>query len=103
MPERQAGNQSETVYSRGFARGGAVGRNGIDPIHLGCVIVMNLSIGLVTPPVGINLYVACGISGTSLKAISRAVVPFVIASIFTLLLITYIPPIATWLPSILVD
>ena len=64
---------------------------------------MNLSIGLVTPPVGINLYVACGISGTSLKAISRAVVPFVIASIFTLLLITYIPPIATWLPSILVD
>ena len=76
---------------------------GIDPIHLGCVIVMNLSIGLVTPPVGINLYVACGISGTSLKAISRAVVPFVIASIFTLLLITYIPPIATWLPSILVD
>ncbi|MBO8415705.1 MAG: TRAP transporter large permease [Proteobacteria bacterium] len=75
---------------------------GIDPIHLGCVIVMNLSIGLVTPPVGINLYVGCGISGTSLKEISRAVVPFVITSILTLLLITYIPILSTWLPSILV-
>ena len=75
---------------------------GIDPIHLGCVIVINLSIGLVTPPVGINLYVGCGISGTSLKAISRAVVPFVIASLVALLLTTYIPPLATWLPSVLV-
>ena len=75
---------------------------GIDPIHLGCVIVMNLSIGLVTPPVGINLYVGCGISGTTLKEISRAVVPFVITSILTLLLITYIPVLSTWLPSILV-
>lgn len=74
---------------------------GIDPIHLGCVIVMNLSIGLVTPPVGINLYVGCGISGVTLKQISKAVVPFVIASIITLLLTTYIPPLATFMPSIL--
>lgn len=74
---------------------------GIDPIHLGCVIVMNLSIGLVTPPVGINLYVGCGISGVTLKQISKAVVPFVITSIITLLLTTYIPPLATFMPSIL--
>ena len=74
---------------------------GIDPIHLGCIIVMNLSIGLVTPPVGINLYVGCGISGVSLKAISRAILPFVVASLITLLFVTYIPSISMILPNLL--
>ena len=71
---------------------------GIHPVHLGCVMVMNLAIGLVTPPVGINLYVGCGIANVSLKEVSKAVLPFVLASVFALLLVTYVPIISLFLP-----
>ena len=64
---------------------------GIDPIHFGAVMVLNLSIGLVTPPVGINLFVGCGIANISLKDISLAVIPLIIACLIVLLLVTYIP------------
>ncbi len=74
---------------------------GIDGVHLGCIMVMNLAIGLVTPPVGVNLYVGCGISQISLKQISKAVLPFVGAAILALLMTTYIPFIAMGLPSLL--
>ncbi len=74
---------------------------GYDPVALGIVMTMNLAIGQVTPPVGVNLYVACGISKITLKDISIAVIPFIIASIVSLLLITYIPQISTFLPNIL--
>ena len=67
---------------------------GVNPIHLGTVMVMNLAIGLVTPPVGINLYVSCGLAKLSLKEISMDVWPFVLASICALMLVTYIPAIA---------
>ena len=73
---------------------------GYDPIALGVVMTMNLAIGQVTPPVGVNLYVACGVSKVSLKEISVAVLPFVLASIVVLLLITYIPDIIMFLPNI---
>lgn len=68
---------------------------GIDPIHLGVVMIVNLAIGLYTPPVGVNLYVACGVANVNLKQISRAVVPLIVASLIVLLLITYIPGIST--------
>ena len=74
---------------------------GIDGVHLGCIMVMNLAIGLVTPPVGVNLYVGCGISNISLKQISKAVLPFVGASILALLLTTYIPFFAMGIPNLL--
>lgn len=64
---------------------------GIDPIHFGAVMVLNLSIGLVTPPVGINLFVGCGIANVTLKDISVAVIPLIIACLIVLLLVTYIP------------
>jgi C4-dicarboxylate transporter DctM subunit len=73
----------------------------IDPIHFGVAMTMNLAIGLVTPPVGLDLYVACGLTGLSLKEISKGVIPFVIASIIVLLLVTYIPAITLWLPEVL--
>ncbi len=76
---------------------------GIDPIHLGAVMVLNMAIGLVTPPVGINLYTGCGIANISLKDISKAVLPFVVAAMVVLVLVTYVPVISTWLPSLLVD
>ena len=74
---------------------------GIDPLAFGVLMVMNLAIGQVTPPVGVNLYVACGISGVSVKRIARGVIPFIIASLVALVLVTYIPQISTFLPTIL--
>jgi C4-dicarboxylate transporter DctM subunit len=74
---------------------------GYDPIALGVLMTMNLAIGQVTPPVGVNLYVACGISNISLKEISRAVLPFVLASILALFAITYFPQITLLLPNIM--
>ncbi len=68
---------------------------GIDLIHLGVVMIVNLAIGLFTPPVGVNLYVACGVAKVDLKQISKAVVPLLIASIIVLLILTYIPWIST--------
>ena len=74
---------------------------GIDPIAFGVMMVMNLAIGMVTPPVGVNLYVACGLGGVSVKEISKAVLPFVIASIVALLIVTYVPQVSTFLPSLM--
>jgi C4-dicarboxylate transporter, DctM subunit len=74
---------------------------GVDPTVFGVFMTVNLAIGLFTPPVGVNLYVACGISNISLNKISKAVVPFVVASIVVLILITYIPAISTFLPNLL--
>ena len=68
---------------------------GVDMIHLGVVMIVNLAIGLFTPPVGVNLYVACGVANVDLKKISKAVVPLLIASLVVLLIITYIPAIST--------
>lgn len=70
---------------------------GYDPIHFGILMVVNLAIGFITPPLGVNLFVASGISGLSLESLSRAVIPFVFAMIFTLLLITFIPQISLFL------
>ena len=67
---------------------------GIDMIHLGVVMIVNLAIGLFTPPVGVNLYVACGVAKVYLKQISKAVVPLLIAALIVLLIITYIPHIS---------
>ncbi|EST54272.1 C4-dicarboxylate ABC transporter permease [Brevibacillus panacihumi W25] len=73
----------------------------IDPIHFGVMMTMNLAIGLVTPPVGLDLYVACGLAKISLKEISIGVIPFIVASLIALMLITYIPSITLWLPQLL--
>jgi C4-dicarboxylate transporter DctM subunit len=73
---------------------------GIDPIYFGVVICVNLMIGTITPPVGVCLYVACGISQVRLDQISRAVIPFLLVEIAVLLLITYVPGIVLFLPSL---
>ena len=74
---------------------------GIDPLHFGVIMVTNMSLGLVTPPLGLNLYVGAKISDLSVEDISKGVVPFLLAAIFILLLVTYIPPLATFLPQVL--
>ncbi|MEW9053267.1 MAG: TRAP transporter large permease [Neobacillus sp.] len=70
---------------------------GYDPIHFGILMVVNLAIGFITPPVGVNLFVASGISGVSMGTLSRAVLPFVFAMLITLLLLTFIPQISLFL------
>ena len=74
---------------------------GIDPVHFGILMTMNLAIGLITPPVGLDLYVASGLTGLSLKEISIGILPFLFVSLITLLLVTYIPEISLWLPQLL--
>ncbi|WP_088104457.1 TRAP transporter large permease [Halalkalibacter urbisdiaboli] len=67
---------------------------GFDPIHFGIVMVVNLAIGFITPPLGVNLFVGSGISGLSIESLSRAIMPFFVAMVITLLFITYIPQIS---------
>jgi TRAP-type C4-dicarboxylate transport system permease large subunit len=64
------------------------------------LIVTNLAIGMLTPPIGICLFVSCGISGSSLAETSRAVLPFVLAALLVLVLSSLWPPLTLWLPSI---
>lgn len=73
---------------------------GVNPIMFGAIVVLNLMIGLITPPVGLCLYVACGISNISLERISKAVIPFLIVEIIVLLIVTYCPPVTLWLPKV---
>jgi C4-dicarboxylate transporter DctM subunit len=74
---------------------------GIDPIHLGVLMTVNMEIGMITPPVGLNLYVASGISGMGLTETTKACAPWILVMIAFLLLITYVPIISLWLPNLL--
>ena len=67
---------------------------GMSMIHFGTIMIVNLAIGLVTPPVGVNLYVACGIAKIDLKKISVAVVPLLVASLIVLAIVTYVPSVS---------
>jgi len=74
---------------------------GIDPIHLGVVMVVNMEIGMITPPVGLNLFVASGITGLSLKEVIVASLPMTAVLLVGLVLVTYIPIISLWLPNLM--
>jgi C4-dicarboxylate transporter DctM subunit len=74
---------------------------GIDPIHLGIIMVVNMEIGMVTPPVGLNLFVASGITGMSLTEVLRAALPWMMILVVFLILVTFVAPISTWLPNML--
>ncbi|MFC3212003.1 TRAP transporter large permease [Planomicrobium okeanokoites] len=73
----------------------------VDPTVFGVFMTVNLAIGLFTPPVGLNLYVAAGISKTNIVEISKGVLPFVVAAIIVLMMVTYIPALSTFLPDLL--
>ena len=74
---------------------------GVDPVHLGVVLVTNLSIGMFTPPFGLNLFVARSVTGLSLGEIYRSVLPFIVISIIALIIITYIPAVSMIFVSLL--
>lgn len=74
---------------------------GVDPIQFGVLMVVNLAIGMLTPPVGICLFVSCGISGLPLGQVSWAALPFVAVAIVSLLIACYWPPLTLWFPSLI--
>lgn len=74
---------------------------GVDPIHFGIIMVFNLMLGLITPPVGMSLFIVSEISRDSVFAVVNVIWPFLIAGLFTLIVITYWPPLTLFLPSIL--
>ena len=73
---------------------------GIDPIHLGIIMVVNMEIGMITPPIGLNLFVTSGITGMSLAQVVKAAAPFVAVLFVFLIIVTYVPWISTWLPTL---
>lgn len=74
---------------------------GIDPIHLGIIMVVNMEIGMITPPVGLNLFVTAGVAGMSVMNVVKAALPWVGIMFIFLILVTYVPFISTWLPTTL--
>lgn len=72
---------------------------GIDPVHFGIIMVCNLAIGLVTPPVGIDLFVVAKLTNVSIMRIARFAVPLILILIVDVLIITFVPALSTWLPS----
>ena len=75
------------------------GQLGIDPVHLGIIMVVNLEIGMITPPIGLNLFVTAGITGMSISKVVRAALPWTLVLLVFLAIITYVPQITLWLPQ----
>ena len=73
---------------------------GIDPVHFGIIMVVNLTVGLCTPPVGSLLFIGCSVANLSIMKVVRPLIPFFIAMIVALMLITYIPALSLWLPGL---
>lgn len=72
---------------------------GIDPIHLGIIMVVNMEIGMITPPVGLNLFVTSGVAGMPMMAVVKAALPWLAILFVFLIIVTYVPGISTWLPT----
>lgn len=74
---------------------------GVDPVHFGIIMVTNLAIGFITPPLGVNLFVASRVGKTTLDVVIKGIIPFLVLMIATLMLITYVPAISMFLPNLL--
>lgn len=74
---------------------------GVNPVSLGIILIINTSIGMITPPMAVNLYVACGIADIDIAQISKAILPYLFSLLAILILITYVDGIILWLPTLL--
>jgi len=72
---------------------------GVDPVHFGIILTVNMAIGQITPPVGVNLFMASTTTGLNVSQLSRAVIPFLIAEFTALMVITFLPPLSLALPG----
>jgi TRAP-type C4-dicarboxylate transport system permease large subunit len=71
---------------------------GVDPVHFGMIMMVNLGIGLITPPVGTVLFVGAAVGKLKIGAVTQAMAPFFVALFIVLLMVTYIPQLSLWLP-----
>ena len=78
-----------------------IAKLGIDPVHFGMIMILNLGIGLITPPVGPTLFVGCAVGKVTMEQVSKELWPFYGAMCIALLLVTYVPAISLWLPGLL--
>jgi len=76
-------------------------RLGIDPVHLGIIVTVNMEIGMVTPPVGLNLFVTSGITGMSMIQVVKAALPWLSVLMVFLVIVTYVPQLSLWLPHLM--
>jgi tripartite ATP-independent transporter DctM subunit len=74
---------------------------GVDPVHFGMIMLLNLGIGLLTPPVGATLFVGCAVGKVTMEEVMRGIWPFYGVMFAVLMLVTYIPAISLWLPRLL--
>jgi C4-dicarboxylate transporter DctM subunit len=74
---------------------------GIDPIHLGIIMTVNMELGMITPPVGLNLYVASGLARMGLTDVTKAAAPWILVVTVILMIVTYIPQVSLWLPNLI--
>jgi TRAP-type C4-dicarboxylate transport system permease large subunit len=74
---------------------------GMDPIHFGIVIVLNLCVGLCTPPVGSVLFIGCSVANLKIEQVIKPLLPMFIVMFIVLMLVTYIPSLSLWLPNLL--
>lgn len=74
---------------------------GVDPVHFGILLIVNMEIGMITPPVGLNLFVASGLTGMNLKDVIVSCLPWTLTLFIGLVLVTYIPEISLWLPRLM--
>ena len=73
---------------------------GVDPVHFGIIMVVNLTVGICTPPVGSLLFIGCSVADLSIMKVIRPLIPFFVAMLISLMLITYIPMLSLWLPGV---
>lgn len=81
----------------------ALAAAGVDPVHLGVVVVLNLMIGLLTPPVGMSLYMVSSVSGMPVERVISAAVPWIVCLLLSLAAVTFIPAASTWLPQLMLN
>jgi C4-dicarboxylate transporter DctM subunit len=75
---------------------------GIDPVHFGVVMVLNLMIGLLTPPMGGVLFITCKVAELKLMELLKEVWPFIVCLLVALIIVTYVPQTVTWLPGLFI-
>jgi len=73
---------------------------GMDPIHFGIVMILNLGLGLCTPPVGTSLFVGCAVAKLKIEDSIKALLPFYLTMIILLVIVTFVPQLSLWLPGL---
>lgn len=73
---------------------------GVDPVHFGMIMLVNLGIGLITPPVGATMFVGCAVGRVRIEQVAREIWPFYLAMLVVLALVTYVPEVSLFVPSL---